>query len=146
MQKAALGLGNKQLNILLLSPFFENLKSWSHTSLFVWDWIAGENRIPSDFPRFYRIAKCVTRRIGWICVQNPTYPTTLHRVSERSDKSPFDKGGFRGNVNTRITKKEPIFSTPFFVIPAVETMRIIYFKYSKRCAIFVVFTHTTLTL
>ena len=43
--------------------FFENLKSWSHTSLFVWDWIAGENRIASDFTRFYRIAKCVIRRI-----------------------------------------------------------------------------------
>ena len=45
--------------------FFENLKSWSHTSLFVWDWIAGENRIASDFTRFYRIAKRVTRRI-WL--------------------------------------------------------------------------------
>ena len=40
--------------------FFENLKSWSHLALFVWDWIAGENRIESNFTRFYRIAKGVT--------------------------------------------------------------------------------------
>ena len=36
-----------------------------HSTLFVWDWSAGENRIASDFTRFYRIAKRVTRRI-WL--------------------------------------------------------------------------------
>ena len=52
--------------------FFENLKSWSHTSLFVWDWIAGENKIASDFTRFYRIAKGVTHRI-WL----DSHPKTI---------------------------------------------------------------------
>ena len=32
------------------------------------------------------------------------------------------------------------------VIPAVEAAWLVYLKRSKRCAIFVVFTHTTLTL
>ena len=45
--------------------FFENLKSWSHTSLFVGDWNCWARRIASDFTRFYRIAKGVTRRI-WL--------------------------------------------------------------------------------
>ena len=39
--------------------FFENLKSWSHLALFVWDWIYRARRIASDFTRFYRIAKGV---------------------------------------------------------------------------------------
>ena len=31
--------------------------SWSHTSLFVWDWNCRARSIASDFTRFYRIAK-----------------------------------------------------------------------------------------
>ena len=45
--------------------FFENLKSWSHTSPFVWDWNCRAWGIASNFTRFYQIAKVVTRRI-WL--------------------------------------------------------------------------------
>ena len=37
--------------------FFEDCRSWSHTSLFVWDWNCRARRIASNFTRFYRIAK-----------------------------------------------------------------------------------------
>ena len=39
---------------------------------------------------------------------------------ERSDKSPFVKGGFRGNVYTRITKRGSRKSTPSFRDPVGE--------------------------
>ena len=38
--------------------FFAECKSWSHTSLFVWDWNCWARRIASDFTRFYGVAKC----------------------------------------------------------------------------------------
>ena len=37
--------------------FFENLKSWLHLALLVWDWNCRARRIASDFTRFYWIAK-----------------------------------------------------------------------------------------
>ena len=43
--------------------FFEECKSWSHTSLFVWDLICCAKRIASNCARFYGVAKCVTARI-----------------------------------------------------------------------------------
>ena len=48
-------------------------------------------------------------------------------------------------------KQKPLLRVAFLlrialVIPAVETAWLVYLKHSKRCAIFVVFTHTTLTL
>ena len=64
--------------------------------------------LPLFFARFL-----LTMPSSMFCVPS----ATMHLQLERSDKSPFDKGVFRRNVNTRITKKESIFSTPFFVIP-----------------------------
>ena len=37
----------------------------------------------------------------------------MQRILERSDKSPFDKGGFRGNVDALITRKGELFDSPF---------------------------------
>ena len=56
--------------------FFEECESWSHTSLFVWDWNCRARRIASDFTRFYRITKCVTRRI-WLDL----CPKPLHQLT-----------------------------------------------------------------
>ena len=56
--------------------FFEECKSWSHTSLFVWDWICLARRIASDFTRFYRIAKGITRRI-WLDL----FPMSRHQLT-----------------------------------------------------------------
>ena len=39
--------------------------------------------------------------------------TTVQRILEQSDKSPFDKGGFRGNVDALITRKGELFYSPF---------------------------------
>ena len=58
---------------------------------------------------------------------------TVQRILERSDKSPFDKGGFRGNVDALITRKGELFDSPFLVIPAVEEVVLVYLKHSKRC-------------
>lgn len=38
---------------------------------------------------------------------------TVQRILERSDKSPFNKGGFRGNVDALITRKGELFDSPF---------------------------------
>ena len=38
---------------------------------------------------------------------------TVQRILERSDKSPFDKGGFRGNVDALITRKGESNYSPF---------------------------------
>ena len=37
----------------------------------------------------------------------------MQRILERSDKSPFVKGGFRGNVDALITRKGELFDSPF---------------------------------
>ena len=42
---------------------------------------------------------------------------TVQRMLERSDKSPFDKGGFRGNVDALITRKGELFDSPFLCDP-----------------------------
>ena len=111
---------------------------WSHLALFVWDWNCRARRIASDFTRFYRIAKGVTRNnsAGF----SPLNPHTLNirrKFEARNNKSPLDnrhqtesreylysmprceggrlqvKGGFRGNVNTDSRKKESQ-SSPLF--------------------------------
>ena len=41
---------------------------------------------------------------------------TVQRILERSDKSPFDKGGFRGNVDALITRKGELFDSPFLQV------------------------------
>ena len=64
--------------------FFENLKSWSHLALFVWDWIAGENRIASDFPRFYRIAKCVSAQN--LAGSVPNAPTSANLLIQKKEQ------------------------------------------------------------
>ena len=56
-------LWNTQVFSRKVVTFFEDCKSWSHSSLFVWDWNCRARRIASNFTRFYRIAKGVTRRI-----------------------------------------------------------------------------------
>ena len=56
-------LWNTQVIPQKVVTFFENLKSWSHTSLCVWDWNCRARRIASDFTRFYGVAKCVTTGI-----------------------------------------------------------------------------------
>ena len=43
----------------------------------------------------------------------PDISLTFGRDLERSDKSPFDKGGFRGNVDALITRKGELFDSPF---------------------------------
>ena len=58
-------LWNTQVIPQKVVTFFEECESWSHTSLFVWDWNCWARRIASDFTRFYLIVKCVTRRI-WL--------------------------------------------------------------------------------
>jgi hypothetical protein len=45
-----------------------------------------------------KVRKCA--EFGWICARCPDRHSTFGRDLERSDKSPFDKGGFRVNVNT----------------------------------------------
>ena len=100
-------LWNTQVFSRKVVTFFEDCKSWSHSSLFVWDWNCRARRIASNFTRFYRIAKCVTRRI-WL----DSHPKTQHRTNikeidvAKQQVPPFDKGGFRGNVNTDSRKKE----------------------------------------
>ena len=41
----------------------------------------------------------------------------MQRILERSDKFPFDKGGFRGNVDALITRKGELFDSPFLCDP-----------------------------
>ena len=52
------------------------------------------------------------------------------------------------NYETKNGKFSPSgrYAIPFFVILAVEAVLLVSLKHSKCCAIFVVFTHTTLTL
>ena len=61
--------------------FFENLKSWSHLSLFVWDWNCRARRIASDFTRFYRIAKGIDL---WSEKKILTLYISKHKYYERS--------------------------------------------------------------
>ena len=80
--------------------FFEECESWSHTSLFVWDWNCRARRIASDFTRFYRIAKCVTRRI-WLDShpKNSILANVLIQKKESSNR--LLQGGESAGVRTR---------------------------------------------
>ena len=56
--------------------FFEECKSWSHTSLFVWDWNCWARRIALNCARFYEVAKCVTHRIWLDLCPKPRHQLT----------------------------------------------------------------------
>ena len=83
-------------------------------------------------------------------------PKLINVLSEEDCKRQTDLSGvvFVAGLGSLLTmglpqkKRQSDCSVVSFakVIPAVEAMRVICFKHSKRCAIFVVFTHTTLTL
>ena len=93
--------------------FFENLKSWSHLSLFVWDWNCRARRIASDCARFYGVAKCVTAGI-W----QDSHPKTQHRtnigqiIGAKRQAAPF-KGRFGGVVYIYSRKKRRLLTFSF---------------------------------
>ena len=125
--------------------FFENLKSWSHTSLFVWDWNCRARRIASDFTRFYRIAKCVTHRI-WLDYHPKTqYRTNIEENFGAKQQVSLCQRGFRGNVNTDSRKKDSCLTVLFSVNPPGLQCFPVAYKLSNSYACFVICTHTTLT-
>ena len=95
-------LWNTQVIPQKVVTFFEECKSWSHTSLFVWDWNYRARRIASNFTRFYRIAKGVTRRI-WLdqCPMSRHPLTSWHRKRSRNLCS--SNSWFRRDSNPRPT-------------------------------------------
>ena len=56
--------------------FFEECESWSHTSLFVWDWNCRARVIASNCARFYGVAKCVTLKIWLDLCPKPRHQLT----------------------------------------------------------------------
>ena len=65
--------------------FFAEVESWSRLALFVWDWNCRARRIASNFTRFYRIAKVVTRRIWLDLCPKPRHRlTSWHRKRSRN--------------------------------------------------------------
>ena len=61
------------------------------------------------------------------------------------NKSPFVKGGSRGNVNIYSREKDSQNDCPFSVNPPGLQHFSIMHKLSKSCDCFVIYTHTTLT-
>ena len=57
---------------------------------------------------FFIVGGSVAQQLLFVCIG---------QLMERSDKSPFAKGGFRGNVDIWITKKGQPTTVLFSVIP-----------------------------
>ena len=74
--------------------FFAKVKCWSRSSLFVWDWNCRAREIASNCARFYRIAKCVTRRIRLdLCGGTHSHLIFGGELKRKTISPPLQKGG-----------------------------------------------------
>ena len=87
--KHNIALWNTQAISQKVVTFFAEGRSWSHTSLFVWDWNCRARRIASDFTRFYRIAKGVTRRIWLDLCTKPHLSNTIAQMFGAKRQAPL---------------------------------------------------------